>query len=330
VWYTLRNFHWQEHFATPGQAADETDCATAPTREKATMSVLYESALHSLVPLRRGKVRDIYVVDAHHLLIVATDRLSAFDVVLPTPIPEKGQILTAMSNFWFAHTVAIIPNHLTMHPLEAVLQPDEVAQVQGRAVIVRRLTPLPVEAIVRGYLSGTGWQDYQRDGSVCGIPLPAGLRESEQLPEPLFTPSTKAPQGEHDTNISFATMTQLLSGNAPLAAQLRDASLQLYREAAAYARARGIIIADTKFEFGMLDGQLYLIDEVLTPDSSRFWPLASYAPGKGQPSFDKQYVRDYLLSTAWDKRPPAPALPPPVVEQTVLRYREALRLLTGA
>jgi phosphoribosylaminoimidazole-succinocarboxamide synthase len=294
------------------------------------MSVLYESTLHSLVPLRRGKVRDIYVVDADRLLIVATDRLSAFDVVLPTPIPEKGRILTAMSNFWFARTAAIIPNHLLRQPLEAVLPPDEVAQVQERAVLVRRLTPLPVEAIVRGYLSGTGWQDYQRDGSVCGIPLPAGLHESERLPEPLFTPSTKAPQGAHDANISFATMTQMLDGNAVLAAQLRDASLQLYREAATYAWSRGIIIADTKFEFGLLDGQLYLMDEVLTPDSSRFWPLASYAPGKGQPSFDKQYVRDYLLSTGWDKRPPAPALPPQVVEQTVQRYREALRLLTAA
>ena len=294
------------------------------------MSVLYESALRSLVLLRRGKVRDIYAVDANHLLIVATDRLSAFDVVLPTPIPEKGRILTAMSNFWFARTAAIIPNHLTAQPLEAVLLPDEVTQAQGRAVIVRRLEPLPVEAIVRGYLSGTGWQDYRRDGSVCGIPLPAGLCESEQLPEPLFTPSTKAPQGEHDANISFATMIQVLGGNAALAAQLRDASLRLYREAATYALSRGIIIADTKFEFGVLDGQLYLIDEALTPDSSRFWPLASYTPGKGQPSFDKQYVRDYLLSTAWDKRPPAPALPPQVVAQTVQRYQEALRLLTAA
>jgi phosphoribosylaminoimidazole-succinocarboxamide synthase len=294
------------------------------------MTVLYESTLHSLSGLRRGKVRDIYEVDAHHLLIVATDRLSAFDVVLPTPIPDKGRILTALSNFWFARLAAIVPHHLTTRQLDEVLQRDEIEQVRERAVIVRRLTPLPVEAIVRGYLSGTAWQDYQRDGSVCGIPLPAGLGESERLPEPLFTPSTKAPQGEHDTNISFATMRRLLGGNATLATQVQQTSLRLYHEAATYALARGIIIADTKFEFGLLAGQLYLIDELLTPDSSRFWPLATYEPGHGQPSFDKQYVRDYLLSTGWDKRPPAPALPAQVVEQTTRRYREALRLLTAA
>jgi phosphoribosylaminoimidazole-succinocarboxamide synthase len=294
------------------------------------MTVLYESTLHSLSGLRRGKVRDIYEVDAHHLLIVATDRLSAFDVVLPTPIPDKGRILTALSNFWFARLAAIVPHHLTTRQPEEVLQRDEIEQVRERAVIVRRLTPLPVEAIVRGYLSGTAWQDYQRDGSVCGIPLPAGLGESECLPEPLFTPSTKAPQGAHDTNISFATMRRLLGGNATLAIQVQQTSLRLYHEAATYALARGIIIADTKFEFGLLAGQLYLIDELLTPDSSRFWPLATYEPGHGQPSFDKQYVRDYLLSTGWDKRPPAPALPAQVVEQTTRRYREALRLLTAA
>jgi phosphoribosylaminoimidazole-succinocarboxamide synthase len=292
------------------------------------MTALFESTLPSLSRLRRGKVRDIYAIDAEHLLIVATDRLSAFDVVLPTPIPDKGCILTAMSNFWFARTTAIIPHHLTSQRLEDVLTTDEVEQVQARAVIVRRATPLPIEAIVRGYLSGSGWQDYQQTGNVCGLPLPAGLQESARLPEPLFTPSTKALQGEHDTNISFATMVDLLDGNTNLAEQVRQTSLRLYHEAATYALARGIIIADTKFEFGLRDGQLLLIDEALTPDSSRFWPLASYAPGHGQPSFDKQYVRDYLLSTGWDRRPPAPILPPAVVEQTTQRYREALRLLT--
>jgi phosphoribosylaminoimidazole-succinocarboxamide synthase len=235
-----------------------------------------------------------------------------------------------MSNFWFARTTTIVPNHLTTRRLEEVIESDEVAQVRERAVVVRRIKPLPLEAIVRGYLAGSGWAEYQRSGTVCGIPLPAGLRESERLPEPLFTPSTKAPQGEHDLNISFQEMTGLLEGKVTLAEQIRNASLRLYQEATTYALERGIIIADTKFEFGLLDGQLYLIDEALTPDSSRFWPLETYTPGHGQPSFDKQYVRDYLTSTGWDKRPPAPALPPSVVEQTMRRYREALRLLTAA
>ena len=294
------------------------------------MSVLYESNLHTLPLLRRGKVRDIYEVDATHLLIVATDRLSAFDVVLPTPIPDKGRILTAMSNFWFARTTAVVPNHLTTRRLEAILQRDELAVVADRAVIVRRLEPLPVEAIVRGYLAGSGWAEYQRTGTVCGLALPPGLRESERLPQPLFTPSTKADQGEHDINIDFATMTTLLDGDVKLAEQVRDMSLRLYQEACEYARQRGIIIVDTKFEFARLGNQLYLIDEALTPDSSRFWPLDAYTPGQGQPSFDKQYVRDYLLTTGWDKRPPAPELPATVVQQTSLRYREALRLLTGS
>jgi phosphoribosylaminoimidazole-succinocarboxamide synthase len=292
------------------------------------MTVLYESHLRTLPQLHRGKVRDIYEVDATHLLIVATDRLSAFDVVLPTPIPEKGHILTAMSNFWFSRTAAIVANHLTTRRLEEVLESDEVDQVRERAVVVRRIKPLPLEAIVRGYLAGSAWVEYQRTGAVCGLPLPAGLRESERLPEPLFTPSTKARPGEHDLNISFQEMTDLLGGKVALAEQVCNASLRLYQEATMYALERGIIIADTKFEFGLVDGQLYLIDEALTPDSSRFWPLAPYTPGHGQPSFDKQYVRDYLTSTGWDKRPPAPALPPFVVEQTVHRYREALRLLT--
>ena len=294
------------------------------------MSALYESQLHSVPRLRRGKVRDLYDIDAAHLLIVATDRLSAFDVVLPTPIPDKGCVLTSMSNFWFTHLASVVPNHLTNRKLEDILQVDELAQLQGRAVIVRRLAPLPIEAIVRGYLAGSGWQEYQRSHAVCGIALPSGLQESERLPEPLFTPSTKAPQGEHDSNIAFAHMTTLLGGRVALAEQVRAISLRLYQDAAAYALQRGIIIADTKFEFGLLDDQLYLIDEVLTPDSSRFWPVETYAPGQSQPSFDKQYVRDYLTSTGWNRRPPAPALPPEVVEQTVHRYREALRCLTAA
>ena len=294
------------------------------------MGPLYVSQLPSLKWLRQGKVRDIYEVDAEHLLIVATDRLSAFDVVLPTPIPEKGNILTAMSNFWFARTTGLVPNHLTTHRLEDILTPDEVMQVRDCAVIVRRITPLPVEAIVRGYITGSAWAEYQQYGTVCGLRLPAGLQDSERLPEPLFTPSTKAPEGEHDLNITFAEMVTILGGQQALAEQVRDTSLRLYREAVDYALTRGIIIADTKFEFGLLDDQLYLIDEVLTPDSSRFWPLAGYAPGHGQPSFDKQYVRDYLTSTGWNKRPPAPELPPQVVEQTTRKYQEALRLLTAA
>jgi phosphoribosylaminoimidazole-succinocarboxamide synthase len=294
------------------------------------MDVLYESDLHTLPRIRRGKVRDLYEVDAEHLLIIATDRLSAFDVVLPTPIPDKGRILTAMSNFWFARTAATVPNHLTTQRLEDVLGGDEAAQVRDRAVIVRRLEPLPLEAVVRGYLVGSGWLEYQRSGTVCGIPLPQGLREAERLPQPLFTPSTKAPQGEHDANIAFETMIDLLGGRQELAEQVRDMSIRLYQAAYTYALERNIIIADTKFEFGLLNNRLYLIDEALTPDSSRFWPRDAYEPGHGQPSFDKQYVRDYLASTGWDKHPPAPELPASVVEQTTYRYREALRLLTAS
>jgi phosphoribosylaminoimidazole-succinocarboxamide synthase len=234
-----------------------------------------------------------------------------------------------MSNFWFARTATLVPNHLTSRRLEDVLPSDEVEQVRDRAVVVRRITPLPVEAIVRGYLTGSGWEEYRRQGTVCSIPLPAGLRDSEQLPEPIFTPSTKAPEGEHDLNISFETMVTLLGGRTALAEQVRDTSLRVYQAALTYALKRGIIIADTKFEFGLLDDQLYLIDEVLTPDSSRFWPLESYAAGRSQPSFDKQYVRDYLTSTGWNKRPPAPELPAPVVAQTTRKYQEALQLLTA-
>jgi len=293
------------------------------------MSTIFASDLCSVQRFRQGKVRDIYAVDDAHLLIVATDRLSAFDVVLPTPIPDKGRILTAMSNFWFARTAALVPNHLTTRRLEEVLTHEEVAQVHDRAVIVRCITPLPVEAIVRGYISGSAWAEYQQQGMVCGIQLPAGMRDSERLPEPIFTPSTKAPEGEHDLNITFEDMVHILGGRRGLAEQVRDTSLQVYREAVDYALTRGIIIADTKFEFGLLDGQLYLIDEVLTPDSSRFWPYQGYDAGHGQPSFDKQYVRDYLTETGWNKRPPAPELPLHVVEQTTRKYQEALDLLTG-
>jgi phosphoribosylaminoimidazole-succinocarboxamide synthase len=294
------------------------------------MNTVFTSDLHGVQRFRQGKVRDIYAVDDEHLLIVATDRLSAFDIVLPTPIPDKGQILTAMSNFWFARTAALVPNHLTTRRLEEVLTPEEVTQVRDRAVIVRRITPLPIEAIVRGYISGSAWAEYQQQGMVCGLPLPAGLRESERLPEPIFTPSTKAPEGEHDLNIAFEEMVRVLDGRRGLAEQVRDTSLQVYRQAVDYALTRGIIIADTKFEFGLLDDRLYLIDEVLTPDSSRFWPLQGYAAGHGQPSFDKQYVRDYLTDTGWNKRPPAPELPPHVVAQTTRKYQEALSLLTGS
>jgi phosphoribosylaminoimidazole-succinocarboxamide synthase len=304
--------------------------AAALHKEIVAMSTLFQSELSSLPPPHRGKVRDIYDVDAEHLLIVATDRLSAFDVVLPTPIPEKGRILTTMSNFWCAYTSHIVPNHLTTRRLEDCLSPQEAEDMRDRAVIVRRITPLPVEAIVRGYLTGSGWAEYQRQGTVCDLALPQGLRESERLPEPIFTPSTKAPQGEHDINISFEALIELLAGNTELAERLWTISLQLYQEVAAYAWERGIIIADTKFEFGLLQDTLYLIDEAFTPDSSRFWPRQSYVPGQSQPSYDKQYVRDYLTSLGWDKRPPAPSLPPHIVQQTTQKYREALQALMGS
>ncbi len=290
---------------------------------------LFESRLSSLPLLHRGKVRDIYALDIQHLLIVTTDRMSAFDVVLPTPIPGKGRVLTAVSNFWFERTRHIVPNQLVQRPLEDVLaDAEQRKQVQGRAVVVRRLEPLPVEAIVRGYLIGSGWKDYQRSGAVCGIALPPGLRQADRLPQALFTPSTKAAAGQHDENISFDTTVELLG--ADLATRVRDLSLRIYTEAAEYALQRGIIIADTKFEFGRSpDGGLVLIDEVLTPDSSRFWPAASYRPGSNPPSFDKQYVRDYLETLDWDKRAPGPALPADVVARTAEKYREAQRLLTS-
>ncbi len=290
---------------------------------------LFQSDLKGVELLHRGKVRDLYAVNERHLLIVTTDRLSAFDVVLPTPIPGKGAVLTALSGFWFERTRRIIPNHLAGIPLDRVLtDPAERRRIEGRAVVVRRLKPLPIEAIVRGYLVGSGWKEYRASGTVCGIRLPAGLREAERLPEPLFTPSTKAAAGSHDENISFEAAAGLLGRE--LAERVRAASLALYEEAAAYAAARGIIIADTKFEFGLDEaGTLTLIDEVLTPDSSRFWPADQYQPGGNPPSFDKQYVRDWLEASGWNKEPPAPALPPEVVAKTAEKYREALRRLTG-
>jgi phosphoribosylaminoimidazole-succinocarboxamide synthase len=291
---------------------------------------LFNSNLKSLPLINRGKVRDIYDIDAKHMLIVTSDRLSAFDVVLPTPIPGKGALLTALSNFWFERTRHIIPNHLTHLPLAQVISdPRERAQVEGRAIVVRKLKPLPVEAIVRGYLAGSGWKEYKKSGTVCGIPLPARLREADRLPDPIFTPSTKAELGAHDENIDFARAEELLG--AELARQVRDTSLALYREAAAYALTRGIIIADTKFEFGVDEnGSLVLIDEILTPDSSRFWPADRYAPGANPPSFDKQYVRDYLETLDWNKQAPGPALPPEVAQRTAEKYQEALRRLTEA
>lgn len=293
------------------------------------LDTLYESNLSSLPLLARGKVRDIYAVGEDHLLIVTTDRLSAFDVVLPDPIPGKGAVLTAVSNFWFERTRSLVPNHLASLSLEAVL-PDaaERAQVQGRAIVVRKLKALPVEAIVRGYLIGSGWKDYQASGAVCGITLPPGLQMADRLPEAIFTPSTKAEVGNHDENIDFDRATALLG--AGLAAQVRDVSLKIYTEAAEYARQRGIIIADTKFEFGVDgDGSLVLIDEALTPDSSRFWPVDEYRVGISPPSFDKQFVRDYLETLDWDKTPPGPVLPPGIIARTAEKYREALKRLTG-
>jgi phosphoribosylaminoimidazole-succinocarboxamide synthase len=292
-------------------------------------TALYESSLPHLTLRNRGKVRDIYELDAGHLLIVTTDRLSAFDVVLPQPIPGKGEVLTRVSNFWFGRTRTIIPNHLSDRPLaEAIPDAAQRAALGDRALIVRKLRPLPVEAIVRGYLIGSGWKDYQKTGAVCGIALPQGLRMADQLPAAIYTPSTKAEIGEHDQNISFDQTAGLLG--AELAAQVRDAALRIYTESAAYARERGIIIADTKFEFGLDEaGRLHLIDEVLTPDSSRFWPADQYQPGSSPPSFDKQYVRDYLETLDWDKTPPGPVLPDEVIRRTAEKYREAEQRLTG-
>ncbi len=293
------------------------------------MALLHESSLTSLKFLHRGKVRDIYEVDEQHLLIVQTDRLSAFDVVMPTPVPGKGEVLTALSNFWFAKLAHVIPNHLSGIAPEDVVKTDaDRAQVKGRAFVVKRLKPLPIEAIVRGYLVGSGWKDYKKTGAVCGIALPAGLQEAQKLPQPLFTPSTKAAVGEHDENISFDQAKKLL-GEAR-AEEVKKATLALYTEAADYAATRGIIIADTKFEFGVDDaGKLYLIDEALTPDSSRFWPADQYKVGSNPPSYDKQFVRDWLEASGWNKQPPAPAIPADVLQRTSDKYHEALRRLAG-
>jgi phosphoribosylaminoimidazole-succinocarboxamide synthase len=292
-------------------------------------AALHESRLTRLTRIHRGKVRDVYAIDDQSLLIVATDRLSAFDVILPDPIPGKGRILNAISNFWFERTRHIIPNHLIDRPLAEVLpDPAERAQVQDRAVIARRLKALPIEAVVRGYLIGSGWKDYQATGKVCGIPLPPGLKQASKLPEILFTPATKAAVGDHDENISFEETARRIGPG--LAARIRDVSIALYRFASAHAARRGIIIADTKFEFGLApDGQLVLIDEALTPDSSRFWPADTWREGTSPPSFDKQYVRDYLETLDWNKQPPGPRLPAEVIAQTAARYEEALRRLTG-
>jgi phosphoribosylaminoimidazole-succinocarboxamide synthase len=298
--------------------------------EQVTQSAtLFESHIRSLKKIHQGKVRDIYDVDAEHLLIVATDRLSAFDVVLPDPIPFKGRVLTQISLFWFARTEHMAANHLCGLRVEDVItDPHERAQLTGRAMVVKKLSALPIEAVVRGYLIGSGYKDYKLHGSVCGIRLPGGLQMAERLPEPIFTPASKAPAGSHDENIDFDAIVQLLG--LECATSVRRTALNIYRFAAEHAHARRIIIADTKFEFGHdKAGRLYLIDEVLTPDSSRFWPMQSYKPGISPPSFDKQFVRDYLESLHWDKKPPAPHLPPEILTRTSENYREALKLLTA-
>ena len=292
------------------------------------LNELYQSDLKSLTLINRGKVRDIYAVDDDHLLIVTTDRLSAFDVIMSDPIPGKGVVLTSVANFWFERTRNIIQNQQSDLSLKDILSADEFAQVEGRAVVVRKLKALPVEAIVRGYIIGSGWKDYQANGSVCGIELPEGLQIADKLPEPIYTPSTKATLGDHDENIDFARTEEILGKD--LAAKVRDVTLRIYKECAAYALQRGIIIADTKLEFGLDEhGQLTLIDEVLTPDSSRFWPADSYQPGSSPESFDKQYVRDYLETLDWDKQPPAPSLPDEVKLRTAEKYKEAQTRLMG-
>ena len=293
-------------------------------------ATVYETALGGLPLLHRGKVRDIYAVDAGHLLIVTTDRLSAFDVVLPDPIPGKGRVLHQISEFWFDQTAAIVGNHRGSMPLSAVVKDAaELEMLAGRASIVKRLNALPIEAVVRGYLIGSGWKDYQHSGAVCGIALPKNLTLADALPEPIFTPATKAASGAHDENIDFASVEKLL-GSAR-AREVRDTAIAIYRHAAVHARARGLIIADTKFEFGVdTEGRLTLIDEVLTPDSSRFWPADTWRPGASPPSFDKQYVRDYLETLRWDKRAPGPTLPANIIARTAEKYAEALVRLTGS
>ena len=293
------------------------------------MTTILQTSIKSLPFLHRGKVRDIYAVGDDKLLVIQSDRLSAFDVILDDPIPGKGEVLTALSNFWFAKLGHLVPNHMTDIDPESVVQgEDERAQVRGRSMVVRKFKPLTIEAIVRGYIIGSGWKDYQKTGAICGIALPPGLKEAQKLPETIFTPSTKAPMGTHDENISFAEAEAAIGKE--VARQVRDASIALYTQAAEYAATRGIIIADTKFEFGTdKDGKVYLIDEILTSDSSRFWPMAQYQVGMSPPSFDKQFVRDWLETQPWNKKPPAPRLPADIIAKTAEKYREALRLLTS-
>jgi phosphoribosylaminoimidazole-succinocarboxamide synthase len=293
-------------------------------------STLFESNITSLPLLGRGKVRDIYAVGDDKLLVVVSDRLSAFDVILPDPIPDKGRVLTSVADFWFGKLSHVVPSQLTgIDPESVVGDNNERDQVRGRSMVVKRLKPLPIEAVVRGYIIGSGWKDYQKTGQVCGIDLPSGLQLAQKLPQPLFTPATKAEMGEHDENIDFATVEKMIG--AELAAKVRDVTLRLYLEGAAHARVKGIIIADTKFEFGLdNNGRLYLIDEVLTPDSSRFWPADEYKAGISPPSFDKQFVRDYLETLDWNKQAPGPRLPPDIIAKTSAKYHEALTRLTGA
>jgi len=290
------------------------------------MSEVFETSIKSLPLLGRGKVRDIYAVGEDKLLIVTTDRLSAYDVILPTPVPEKGRVLNDLANFWFARLSSIVPNHLTGIEPESVVAPGEREQVRGRAIVVKKLTPLPVEAVVRGYLEGSGWREYSEGGAVCGVKLPPGLKRASKLPEPIFTPATKAEAGHHDENISFEKMAQMV-GEAR-AREVRDTAIRLYKEAAAYALGRGIIIADTKFEFGVDPaGTLHLIDEALTPDSSRFWPLSTYKVGESPESFDKQYVRNWLDAIGFERKPPAPPMPAEVARKTSEKYQEARKRL---
>ena len=298
------------------------------------MPTLYSSSIQSLPLLSKGKVRDVYAVGDDKLLMITTDRLSAFDVVMGQPIPDKGVVLNQMANFWFDKLASVIPNHLTGIDPASVVSADEIEQVQGRAVVAKRLKPILVEAVVRGYLAGSGWKDYQETGKVCGITLPEGLENAQKLPEPIFTPAAKAELGEHDENISFEQVIALIGEK--LAKQIRDVSIRLYKTASDYAASRGIIIADTKFEFGLdASGELVLMDEILTADSSRFWPAETYHVGSNPPSYDKQFVRDWLETVRldgkpWSKSPPAPELPAAVIEQTALKYREALERLTQA
>ena len=295
----------------------------------ATDTIVFETSIKSLTFLHRGKVRDIYAVDGDKLLVIQSDRLSAFDVILDDPIPGKGAVLTAMSEFWFGKLGHLVPNHITGIDPESVVSGEaERAQVRGRAMVVKKFRPLTIEAIVRGYIIGSGWKDYQKTGAICGIALPAGLKEAQKLPRTIFTPSTKAPIGQHDENISFEQAEQVAGRD--IARQVRDAAITIYTQAAEFAATRGIIIADTKFEFGTdAAGKVHLIDEILTPDSSRFWPVSQYRTGMSPPSFDKQFVRDWLEQQPWNKKAPAPRLPADIIAKTAEKYREALRLLTA-